>query len=207
MVSNCVSLGADGRLVRRVKGEFAGQVSTTSPGPQLEVLGPVHEERRKVRSILSRPLGTTEPHPAEHLDLREAGGGLIRTIVGVASRCATTSVTRLRMAKGTRIMAFPRMNAPRGECAPGVTRPQLAVLGPWYRGTERTVAIGEETPRLPTENGWPSAASCEGDSVENVPLPKCPRCETDEFVEELGPDFLGTEYRCDECGHHWVEQT
>ena len=43
--------------------------------------------------------------------------------------------------------------------------------------------------------------------MDQVPLPECFVCKTNEHVVENGPEMAGSEYFCKECGEHWVQET
>lgn len=44
-------------------------------------------------------------------------------------------------------------------------------------------------------------------AVGLVPLPDCDKCGSNERVVEVGPDTMGTEFRCKKCRLSWAQST
>ena len=47
------------------------------------------------------------------------------------------------------------------------------------------------------------------DEIPTIPkhlLPKCDKCGTNDFVEYLGPDTMGSEFVCTKCDSHWAQE-
>lgn len=43
-------------------------------------------------------------------------------------------------------------------------------------------------------------------TTATLPRPRCPRCKSRKVRFRHGPEFVGQEHVCDECGHVWPKE-